>query len=198
MRGLVCAVAPVDSALAAASRPGSCALATPGSCASLTGLSLPNTTINSAVDVPAGTVPAPIPDLPPVLVPVTCRVHAIVTNPGVNNRIGVDVWMPVSGWNGRFQGVVRHNPRRDTAEERERRQHDVATDLLDRSASARLQRDRPERHAVTPVGRPRDGLLPVVSTYSFTTRPPETRSASPVDDCSCASRNLRLTCPVEH
>jgi hypothetical protein len=91
----------------AASRPASVALAAPDSCAGLTTLSLPNTTINSAVVAPAGTVPPPIPGLglPPAPVVETCRVHATVTTPGVNDQIGVDVWMPVNGWNGRFQGV---------------------------------------------------------------------------------------------
>jgi feruloyl esterase len=32
-------------------------------------------------------------------------VHATVTTPGRGDHIGVDVWMPASGWNGRFQGV---------------------------------------------------------------------------------------------
>jgi hypothetical protein len=90
---------------AAASRPASVALAAPGSCAGLTTLSLPNTTINSAVDAPAGTVEPPIPGLPPAPVVATCRVHATVTTPGLNDQIGVDVWMPITGWNGRFQGV---------------------------------------------------------------------------------------------
>jgi Tannase and feruloyl esterase len=75
------------------------------SCGSLTGLSLANTVVNSAVDTPAGSVPGPFPGAPPTPVPETCRVHATVTSPGVNDQIGIDVWMPVSGWNGRFQGV---------------------------------------------------------------------------------------------
>jgi hypothetical protein len=74
-------------------------------CASLTSLSLPNTTIDTAVDVPAGAIPPPLPGLPPTPVIATCRVHATVTTPGVSDHIGVEVWMPVSGWNGRFQGV---------------------------------------------------------------------------------------------
>jgi feruloyl esterase len=71
----------------------------PASCASLTTLSLPNTTINSAVDTPAGTVP------PGTTVPRTCRVHATVNTPGTTDQIGIDVWMPVEGWNGRFRGI---------------------------------------------------------------------------------------------
>jgi len=74
-------------------------------CGSLTSLALANTVINSAVDTPAGTVPGVFPGAPPTPVVETCRVHATVTSPGVNDQIGVDVWMPVSGWKGRFQGV---------------------------------------------------------------------------------------------
>lgn len=74
-------------------------------CGSLTSLALANTVVNSAVDTPAGSVPGPFPGAPPTPVPETCRVHATVTSPGVNDQVGIDVWMPVSGWNGRFQGV---------------------------------------------------------------------------------------------
>ncbi|MBV9580994.1 MAG: tannase/feruloyl esterase family alpha/beta hydrolase [Chloroflexi bacterium] len=31
--------------------------------------------------------------------------HATVQTPGAGDHIGVDVWMPLRGWNGRFQGV---------------------------------------------------------------------------------------------
>ena len=79
------------------------AAATP--CESLMGLSLANTVINSAADTPAGAVPPPFPGAPATPVPETCRVHATVTTPGVTDQIGIDVWMPISGWNGRFQGV---------------------------------------------------------------------------------------------
>jgi hypothetical protein len=74
-------------------------------CNGLTSVSLPNTTINSAVDVPAGEIPPPLPGFPPTPVVATCRVHATVTTPGAGGHIGVDVWLPVAGWNGRFQGV---------------------------------------------------------------------------------------------
>ena len=80
-------------------------LATASSCASLTSLALPNTTIDNAVETPAGNVPGAIPGAPPTPVPATCRVHATVTAPGRSDHIGVDVWMPLTGWNGRFQGV---------------------------------------------------------------------------------------------
>jgi tannase/feruloyl esterase len=80
-----------------AARPASIGASVAAPCASLTTLSLPNTTINSAVDTPAGA--------PGASVPRTCRVHATVNTPGVTDEIGIDVWMPVEGWNGRFQGV---------------------------------------------------------------------------------------------
>src|SRR5262245_66200192 len=79
--------------------------AAPSRCSTLTSLSLPNTTINSGVDTPAGEVPPPFPGFPSTPVVATCRVHATVTTPGVNDTIGVDVWLPISGWNGRFQRV---------------------------------------------------------------------------------------------
>jgi hypothetical protein len=67
---------------------------TAGSCQSLTALTLPNTTIDSATVAPAsGTVPA------------SCRVHASTTHPPAGDDVNIDVWMPLEGWNGRFQGV---------------------------------------------------------------------------------------------
>lgn len=65
-----------------------------GSCESLTALTLPNTVVTSASVAPAsGTTPA------------SCRVHAAVTHPPAGDTVNVDVWMPLEGWNGRFQGV---------------------------------------------------------------------------------------------
>src|SRR5215471_1250707 len=92
-------------ALTGAAPLASSALSAPDSCATLARLSLSNTTIDSAVDTPSGEVPPPFPGFPPTPVVATCRVHASVTRPGHNDRIGVDVWLPISGWNGRFQGV---------------------------------------------------------------------------------------------
>src|SRR3984893_1009150 len=92
-------------ALAATAPIASNTLAAHASCASLTSVSLPNTTVDSAVNAPSGQIPPPLPGFPPTPVVATCRVHATVTTPGAGDHIGVDVWMPVSGWNGRFQGV---------------------------------------------------------------------------------------------
>ena len=76
------------------------------SCESLAALALPDTTIVSATSVPAGpfTPPtfaanAPAQFKPPNL-PAFCRVVGRVT-PAVK----FEVWMPASGWNGKFEGV---------------------------------------------------------------------------------------------
>jgi len=74
-------------------------------CESLASLSLPDTTITSAALVPAGpftTAPTPAAPKPQTLqIPVeACRVTGVV-KPAVN----FEVWMPVAGWNGKFQGV---------------------------------------------------------------------------------------------
>jgi len=81
-------------------------------CESLTGLKLANTTINVAQSVEAGkfVVPAapgargggganPYADLPAF-----CRVNATI-KPSSDSDIRIEVWMPTSGWNGKFQGV---------------------------------------------------------------------------------------------
>jgi len=74
-------------------------------CESLQSLSLPDTTIISAALVPAGpftTAVTPAAPKPQTMqIPVdACRVAGVV-KPAVN----FEVWMPASGWNGKFQGV---------------------------------------------------------------------------------------------
>jgi hypothetical protein len=75
---------------ASASPPERVVAAQSGSCASLTGLALPNTHVTSAAVAPGSG---------------TCRVHATVTHPPAGDTVNIDVWMPVAGWNGRFQGL---------------------------------------------------------------------------------------------
>jgi hypothetical protein len=73
---------------------GAAPAAAAGPCEGLLALTLPNTVVTSAsVAPPSGTVPA------------SCRVHATVTHPPAGDTVNVDVWLPVEGWNGRFQGV---------------------------------------------------------------------------------------------
>src|SRR6476619_2505318 len=74
-------------------------------CESLKSLSRPNTTILSAALVPVGPfTPEPTPAMQRRLTfelsAVACRVAGVI-EPHVN----FEVWMPASGWNGKFQGV---------------------------------------------------------------------------------------------
>lgn len=76
------------------------------SCESLSNLKLDNTTITLAQSVEAGKFSAagarganPYADLPAF-----CRVTATL-KPSSDSEIKMEVWMPTSGWNGKFQGV---------------------------------------------------------------------------------------------
>ena len=79
------------------------------SCAVLAKLTLPNTKIMLAEQVEAGAGPprAPLPGAAPTQIypqlPAFCRVVAEVA-PSADSDIKVEVWMPVSGWNGKFRG----------------------------------------------------------------------------------------------
>ena len=75
-------------------------------CSSLSALSLPHTTIVSAVVVPAGTIalPAGVPNSPPVTVRARCELQAIV-RPTTDSEIHFLVWLPLSGWNGKYLQV---------------------------------------------------------------------------------------------
>jgi Tannase and feruloyl esterase len=64
------------------------------SCDSLASLVLPNTTIEGAVVQPAANGR-----------PEFCRVTAVLTHPPAGDKIHVWIGLPMSGWNGRFQGV---------------------------------------------------------------------------------------------
>jgi feruloyl esterase len=80
-------------------------------CGSLASLALPNTTITLAQPVaagefapPGGTAGGP----PPVVafndLPAFCRVAATL-KPTTDSDIKIEVWLPASGWNGKFQAV---------------------------------------------------------------------------------------------
>jgi feruloyl esterase len=94
---------------------GAGALIAAPSCDSLSKLALPNTTITSAQVVPAGEFvqpasrgPAPPAGRGPAPsfkdLPAFCRVQATLT-PSADSDIKIEVWLPVSGWNGKFQAV---------------------------------------------------------------------------------------------
>jgi len=84
------------------------------SCESLASLTLPNATITLAQAVgsgsfippnpagPAAAPPAPTPAFRDL--PAFCRVAATL-KPSSDSDIKVEVWMPTSGWNGKFQAV---------------------------------------------------------------------------------------------
>ena len=86
------------------------ASASAASCESLTSLKLPNTTITSANTVAAGAFMPPSPGGSTTVasqfsnVPAFCRVAATLT-PSSDSDIKIEIWLPVSGWNGKFQAV---------------------------------------------------------------------------------------------
>jgi feruloyl esterase len=78
----------------------SCAFAAqPVPCESLASLSLPDTTITVAAMVPAGTFDPP--GAPPPIDTTACRVAGSI-HPTSDSDIRFEVWMPASGWNGKF------------------------------------------------------------------------------------------------
>jgi hypothetical protein len=85
---------------------GAASAAMAANCESLASLKLKDATITAAEAVPAGafTPPSgpqngPYKDLPPF-----CRVQA-VSRPAADSQIEFEVWMPVSGWNGKYFSI---------------------------------------------------------------------------------------------
>jgi feruloyl esterase len=78
-------------------------------CESLASLPLPNATVTSAQLVAAGEFTPPRPGRGSANafkdVPAFCRVTATL-RPSSDSDIKVEVWMPMSGWSGNFQGVT--------------------------------------------------------------------------------------------
>src|SRR5271170_3212485 len=73
-------------------------------CSDLSGLFLPDTTITSAVDVPAGPY-IPYGEDKATNVPAFCHVRA-VSRPGSDSEIHFEIWLPAAAaWNGKFQGT---------------------------------------------------------------------------------------------
>jgi hypothetical protein len=82
---------------------GMAVVAAQGACESLVSLALPHTSIVSAAVVPEGPVGGGRAGGPaPIVVPARCVVKA-VTKPSSDSEITFEVWMPVSGWNGKYQ-----------------------------------------------------------------------------------------------
>lgn len=79
-------------------------------CESLTALSLPNSTITGAQSVAAGALTSPgaapivmYGNVPSTNLPAFCYVTG-VAKPTSDSNIKFEVWLPVSGWNGNFNG----------------------------------------------------------------------------------------------
>src|SRR4030095_17256379 len=80
-------------------------------CETLAKLALPHTTITAAEQVPAGAFAPPTPRpagtaVPPIYarLPEFCRVTATLA-PSSHSGIKIEVWVPVTGWNGTVQAV---------------------------------------------------------------------------------------------
>jgi Tannase and feruloyl esterase len=79
-------------------------------CSSLTRLKLPNTVITAAQDVGPGKFlppegrPSEIELAAYHDLPAFCRVRGII-QPSADSHIEFEVWLPASGWNGRYMGV---------------------------------------------------------------------------------------------
>lgn len=76
-------------------------------CTSLAKAQLPNTTIVSAQQIPAGTYQPPGSATAFTNLPSFCRVVATVS-PVPDSQIGVEVWLPTSTWNGKYEQVGTH------------------------------------------------------------------------------------------
>jgi feruloyl esterase len=79
------------------------------SCDNLSSLALSDTTITVAQSVPSGGFAPPsavaqVPDLRFKNLPAFCRVAATL-KPTSDSDIKIEVWLPASGWNGKFQAV---------------------------------------------------------------------------------------------
>jgi feruloyl esterase len=80
-------------------------MAAASSCASLSSLALPHATITLAQAVEAGPFTAPGQDAGSArALPAFCRVAATLT-PTADSEIKIEVWMPASAWNGKYQAV---------------------------------------------------------------------------------------------
>lgn len=75
-------------------------------CESFSSLKLPNTVITAAQSIPVGGFQPPGSTLIPNL-PAFCRVTATIS-PVPDSSIGIEVWLPTTTWNGKYQQSGNH------------------------------------------------------------------------------------------
>lgn len=103
-RSIPAALAPAIIALLA-SPARAIAAAVPTPCEALARLNLPATVIQKAETIAAGSFQPPIANSQPIRgLPSFCRVAGSI-RPSADSDIQFEVWMPSTGWNGKFQGV---------------------------------------------------------------------------------------------
>src|SRR5450755_3747287 len=104
MRHRSCLVGATMGLLTCFALGGTPAMATP--CSNLQSLQLLHTTITSATDNTSGSFVVPGSNPPSTIgnLPAFCRVTATLT-PSSDSSIKIEVWLPESGWNGRFLGT---------------------------------------------------------------------------------------------
>jgi hypothetical protein len=74
-------------------------------CGGLAGLKLKDTSITASQEVAAGAfVPSSGAATPYKTLPAFCRVQGVI-KPSAESQIEFEVWLPASGWNGKYQGV---------------------------------------------------------------------------------------------
>src|SRR6185503_17402110 len=72
-------------------------------CDSLASVAIPHTAVTTAALSPAGSFTPPA-GQPLSSMPEFCRVSGTI-KPSSDSDIQFEVWMPASGWNGKFQGI---------------------------------------------------------------------------------------------
>jgi feruloyl esterase len=75
-----------------------------GDCGALAKLALPATTITIAEPLPAGSFTPPSAQRPIDNLPQFCRIAGTI-KPSSDSMIQFETWMPIEGWNGKFQGI---------------------------------------------------------------------------------------------
>src|SRR5260370_37261463 len=73
-------------------------------CEALARLKLPDASIASAESVPTGSFTPPGGNKPIANLPAFCRLAGAIS-PVADSNIRFEVWMPSSGWNGKFEGA---------------------------------------------------------------------------------------------